>query len=70
MRQPTIAKWLEGVALRELQLHKKHAACVDSRGDVYQWGDGFFGPNLKGSAKPIPTLKGMVIICFIFCLGN
>lgn len=62
IRQPTIAKWLEGVALRDMQLHKRHAACVDARGDVYQWGDGFFGPVLEGGMKPIPTLKGMVCL--------
>ncbi|XP_006458490.1 hypothetical protein AGABI2DRAFT_190775 [Agaricus bisporus var. bisporus H97] len=62
MRQPTIAKWLEGVALRDLQLHRTHAACVDARGNVYQWGDGFFGSTSKGSAKPMPTLMGMNIV--------
>lgn len=66
MRQPTIAKWLEGVALRDLQLHRTHAACVDARGNVYQWGDGFFGPTSKGSAKPMPTLMGMVPVSVLF----
>ncbi|OBZ75617.1 Protein FMP25, mitochondrial [Grifola frondosa] len=43
IRTPATAEWLENVALRDLALHEKHAACVDARGDVYQWGDGFFG---------------------------
>ncbi|KXN82566.1 Protein FMP25, mitochondrial [Leucoagaricus sp. SymC.cos] len=59
IRYPTIAKWLGNVALRDMQLHRRHAACVDARGDVYQWGDGFFGSTaLQGAAKPILTLKG------------
>jgi alpha-tubulin suppressor-like RCC1 family protein len=60
-RYPTIAKWLDNVALRVMQLHRRHAACVDARGDVYQWGDGFFGSAaFQGVKKPIPTLKGKV----------
>ncbi|KAI6036529.1 regulator of chromosome condensation 1/beta-lactamase-inhibitor protein II, partial [Pisolithus microcarpus] len=39
---PQTSAWLENVALRDLALHERHAACVDARGDVYQWGDGFF----------------------------
>lgn len=65
IRQPTIARWLDNVALRDMQLHRRHAACVDARGDVYQWGDGFFGPMLEGSAKPIPTLKGKVRLLYL-----
>ncbi|KAF8626336.1 hypothetical protein AX15_004995 [Amanita polypyramis BW_CC] len=32
-------KWLDNVALRDLAFHKNYAACVDARGDVYQWGE-------------------------------
>lgn len=60
LRTPTIAKWLDGVALRDLQLHESHAACVDARGDVYQWGSGFFGKAFSGSHFPKLTLKGKV----------
>ncbi|KAF8892587.1 regulator of chromosome condensation 1/beta-lactamase-inhibitor protein II [Infundibulicybe gibba] len=62
LHTPTIANWLEGVALRHLVLHQRHAACVDSRGDVYQWGDGFFGTQATSGRKPQLTLKGKDII--------
>jgi alpha-tubulin suppressor-like RCC1 family protein len=60
LRTPTVAKWLDGVALRDLQLHQKHAACIDARGDVYQWGEGFFGESLRGVRSPKLTLRGKV----------
>lgn len=42
-----------------MALHERHAACVDARGDVYQWGNGFFGS--KADAKgPKITLRGKV----------
>ncbi|KAJ3795050.1 regulator of chromosome condensation 1/beta-lactamase-inhibitor protein II [Lentinula aff. detonsa] len=53
IRSPTIAKWLDNVALRDLVLHKKYAACVDARGDVYQWGQG---------VEPSLILKGQNIV--------
>lgn len=63
IRSPTIAAWLDNVALRDMQLHRRHSACVDARGDVYQWGDGFLGSAaLQGAAKPIPTLTGKNIV--------
>ncbi|PFH52392.1 hypothetical protein AMATHDRAFT_140044 [Amanita thiersii Skay4041] len=58
IRTPTIAKWLDNVALRDLVFHRKHAACVDARGDVYQWGDEFFGDSASQCPKPKQTLKG------------
>lgn len=64
-----MAGWLQNVALRDLALHENHAACVDARGDLYQWGDGFFG--LSDSAQdsrsmtPKLTLRGKVR-CFRF----
>ncbi|TFK42956.1 regulator of chromosome condensation 1/beta-lactamase-inhibitor protein II [Crucibulum laeve] len=61
IRTPVVSKWLDNVALRDLALHEKHGACVDARGDVYQWGEEFFG----GSAIPrVPkrTLRGKNIV--------
>ncbi|KDQ59428.1 hypothetical protein JAAARDRAFT_153233 [Jaapia argillacea MUCL 33604] len=54
---PSPVSWLENVALRDLALHEQHAACVDGRGDVYQWGDGFFGSHGQERA-PRLTLQG------------
>ena len=42
-----------------MALHERHAACVDARGDVYQWGDGFFGSKSDAKAPKI-TLRGKV----------
>ncbi|KAG2014091.1 hypothetical protein CC2G_010937 [Coprinopsis cinerea AmutBmut pab1-1] len=65
IRAPAVALWLDGVALRDFQLHERYGACVDARGDVYQWGDGFFGDLLAGQSSstgkhhgPKLTLKG------------
>lgn len=58
---PTTVPWLEGVALRDVALHEGHAACVDARGDLYQWGDGFFGSDKKQQTyQPVLTLRGKV----------
>ncbi|KAI0637144.1 RCC1/BLIP-II [Trametes polyzona] len=59
VKVPTPTGWFDNVALRDLALHEQHAACVDARGDVYQWGDGFFG-NEPGSShgRPRLTLRG------------
>lgn len=48
------------MALRDLAFHEKHAACVDASGNVYQWGDGFFGDDKPASKNPVLTLKGKV----------
>ncbi|KAG6376199.1 regulator of chromosome condensation 1/beta-lactamase-inhibitor protein II [Boletus reticuloceps] len=58
---PVNAKWLENVALRDLALHEKHAACVDARGDVCQWGDGFSCSKSDVKAPKI-TLRGKNIV--------
>ncbi|KAF7972631.1 hypothetical protein HWV62_17284 [Athelia sp. TMB] len=61
IRTPASAAWLQNAALRDLALHERHAACVDARGDVYQWGDGFFGnspSSLDAQRSPILTLRG------------
>jgi len=63
VRTPAVATWLENVALRDLALHLKHAACVDVRGDVYQWGDGFIGCKSQQNANPVLTLRGKVYAC-------
>ncbi|KAK2460566.1 hypothetical protein APHAL10511_007036 [Amanita phalloides] len=52
---PTTVKWLDNVALRDLALHKKYAACVDARGDVYLWGS---GTSLTQDQMPKLILKG------------
>ncbi|KIM80836.1 hypothetical protein PILCRDRAFT_822120 [Piloderma croceum F 1598] len=67
VRTPLVAVWLRNVALRDLALHENHAACVDARGDIYQWGNGFFGPpsvSADGSRnrKPTRTLRDKNII--------
>ncbi|KAG6832413.1 hypothetical protein H0H87_001573 [Tephrocybe sp. NHM501043] len=56
IRTPSVAAWLDGVALRDLAIHKDNAACVDSRGDVYQWGKGFSSDDV-GKRKPTLTLR-------------
>ncbi|KAG9318538.1 regulator of chromosome condensation 1/beta-lactamase-inhibitor protein II [Chiua virens] len=56
---PVNVKWLENVALRDMVLHERHAALVDVRGDVYQWGDGFFGSKSDARAPKV-TLRGKV----------
>ena len=59
-----MADWLKDVALRDVALHEQHAACIDAKGDVYQWGDGYFGTvgsgNASTSGKPVLTLRGKV----------
>ncbi|KAK0210611.1 regulator of chromosome condensation 1/beta-lactamase-inhibitor protein II [Desarmillaria ectypa] len=60
IRTPAIAEWLEDVALRDLVLHKSHAACVDARGDVYQWGAGHFDSVEHDS--PALTLRNKNIV--------
>ncbi|KAF8682603.1 ERAP1-like C-terminal domain [Rhizoctonia solani] len=46
-----------GLALRDLAFHEKHAACVDAAGDVYQWGDAYYGEG-NSSGGPQRTLSG------------
>ena len=61
VRTPAVTDWLKGVALRDLSVHERHAACIDANGDVYQWGDGFFGTEPGSSrARPQLTLRGKV----------
>ncbi|KAH9842348.1 RCC1/BLIP-II [Rhodofomes roseus] len=62
IRAPAVAAWLENVALRELALHERHAACVDARGDVYQWGSGFEDRPGSSSGQPTRTLRGKNIV--------
>jgi len=59
IRSPTTATWLENVALRDLAIHQGHAACVDARGDLYQWGTAF---DAESAEKPSRTLKGKVTL--------
>ncbi|CAE7227454.1 unnamed protein product [Rhizoctonia solani] len=51
-----VSPWT-GVALRDLAFHEKHAACVDAAGDVYQWGDAYYGEEKLGGS-PQRTLTG------------
>ncbi|CCO26128.1 aminopeptidase 2 [Rhizoctonia solani AG-1 IB] len=46
-----------GVVLRDLAFHEKHAACVDAAGDVYQWGEAYYGEG-NPSGGPQRTLSG------------
>ncbi len=60
-----MADWLRDVALRELSVHERHAACVDAKGDVYQWGEGFIGSadagaDVSSTGRPVRTLRGKV----------
>ncbi|KAH9954225.1 regulator of chromosome condensation 1/beta-lactamase-inhibitor protein II [Lactifluus volemus] len=59
IRTPAVASFLQDVALRDLAVHATHAVCVDGRGDVYQWGDGFFDQkSASDDRKPVLTLQG------------
>lgn len=58
IRTPAAASFLQDVALRDLAVHATHAVCVDGRGDVYQWGDGFFGSDHASGGTPVLTLRG------------
>ena len=63
IRTPAVASFLHDVALRDLAVHATHAACVDGRGDVYQWGDGFIDQRSASGddrKKPVLTLQGKV----------
>ncbi|KAJ7098096.1 regulator of chromosome condensation 1/beta-lactamase-inhibitor protein II [Mycena belliarum] len=60
IRKPFVATWLDNVALRDLALHERHAACVDVCGDVYQWGEGYASTGLEGG--PTRTLSGKGIV--------
>ncbi|KAL1680822.1 regulator of chromosome condensation 1/beta-lactamase-inhibitor protein II [Schizophyllum commune] len=62
LRLPSLANWLNGVALRDLALHESYGACVDAKGDVYQWGDGYSGVDPPKDAKPAATLRGKNIV--------
>lgn len=56
---PVNVRWLENAALRDMAIHERHAACVDARGDVFQWGEGFFGSK-SDPKTPKATLRGKV----------
>ncbi|KAJ7752034.1 regulator of chromosome condensation 1/beta-lactamase-inhibitor protein II [Mycena metata] len=60
IKKPFAPEWLNDVALRDLALHENHAACVDARGDVYQWGEGYASRTLEDG--PTRTLSGKDII--------
>lgn len=58
---PFVSVGGKGVALRDLAFHEKHAACVDAAGNLYQWGDGFFGDKEDQKVQePVLTLIGKV----------
>ncbi|KAG8745818.1 hypothetical protein FRC12_014448 [Ceratobasidium sp. 428] len=59
VRSPQEVPAWTGVALRDLSLHEKHAACVDAVGDVYQWGHSYHGDLPEGQVgEPQRTLSG------------
>lgn len=65
IKTPAALPWLDDIALRELVLHGQHAACIDARGDVYQWGQGLV--DSEASSGPTLTLRGKV--CMFFDTG-
>ncbi|RUS27608.1 hypothetical protein BC938DRAFT_482995 [Jimgerdemannia flammicorona] len=66
VRSPKRFDFFDGKFLRSVALAKRHAAAVDDNGDVYQWGDNFFGPrptsNDTAGLVPELTLKGRKIV--------
>ncbi|KAL1748127.1 regulator of chromosome condensation 1/beta-lactamase-inhibitor protein II [Schizophyllum fasciatum] len=62
LKLPLLANWLNGVALRDLALHECYGACVDAKGNVYQWGEGYSGSDAQTDGKPTPTLRGKNIV--------
>lgn len=62
LKLPSLASWLNGVALRDLALHEQYGACVDAKGDVYQWGEGYSGADAHADGKPALTLRGKNIV--------
>ncbi|KAJ7685009.1 regulator of chromosome condensation 1/beta-lactamase-inhibitor protein II [Mycena polygramma] len=61
VKTPWAPAWLNDVALRDLTLHERHAACVDARGDVYQWGEGYASRGLD-DGEPTRTPNGKNIV--------
>jgi len=51
VQYPINVNWLKDIALRDLALHERHAACVDAKGDMYQWDDRFFGLKPKSESE-------------------
>ena len=64
VRVPNDIPWLRGVALRDLSLAEKYGACVDAKGNVYQWGTGFV-PAVGGPSNPSAVLRGKVLILYV-----
>ncbi|KAI5123298.1 hypothetical protein M0805_009319 [Coniferiporia weirii] len=56
-RVPSDVPWLKDVALRDLVLHEQHGACVDARGDIYQWNGKSGGPVLSLAGKDIVNVQ-------------
>lgn len=61
LRLPSSVPWLKDVALRDLVLHERHGACVDARGDVYQWNAGSKGPSMTLIGKVFKILLTLEI---------
>ena len=57
---PTILKWLDNIALRDLAFHKYYAAYTDARGDVHQWNG-----NASSQQSPKLILEGKVGITIV-----
>ncbi len=53
-------KWLHDTPLRDLALHKKYAACIDVKGDVYMWGSAAKDNEAVAFVSPTLILKGRV----------
>ncbi|KZT44140.1 RCC1/BLIP-II protein [Sistotremastrum suecicum HHB10207 ss-3] len=60
IKRPELSPIISNTALRDLAVTEEYGVCVDARGDIYQWGDGFSGPLSPSDRPPRPqkTLSG------------
>lgn len=71
IKRPELSPILSNTALRDLAVTEEYGVCVDARGDIYQWGDGFSGQLARSDRPPRPqkTLSGKVTrTIYMYCL--